>query len=271
MKKPGRMSPEESRDEANPESRNSLRRSGFSLVELLVVIAIIAILAALLLPALSMVRKKAGQVSCMGNQKQLTLGVLMYVNDNNEWFPSPCWTYQSSRTNGGIGDQVGAWIEDSNVPGGTVKNEAVYRCAEDNLLPGVGGNDRAGYGGQWYTVKGWIPVSYGINVVMSGQAGWGSLWPAAKVSMLTSPAKVWILGDASYQWVSHVWNIPYDPIIANGALFSRHSKGANIFFVDGHGTWSLHESIPVYHSATPYYPFLNDEERMFWTGGRKWR
>jgi prepilin-type N-terminal cleavage/methylation domain-containing protein/prepilin-type processing-associated H-X9-DG protein len=125
--------------------RGFKRRSAFTLIELLVVVAIIAILAALLLPALKGARDRAKQATCLSQLKQVGMALLMYADENNAWLPlsefevSPgapqFWTTTIVPYLGhGINDSFGGW---GNYLGGGWKyavGQTFLRCPSRNPL-----------------------------------------------------------------------------------------------------------------------------------------
>ena len=112
-------------------------RQAFTLIELLVVIAIIAILAAMLLPALTKAKAQAQRTKCLGNLKQLGVAITMYASDFQDCLPYPNWgqdslgwLYQS--TNGlPPAPDNGTLAYEGGLLWPYLKNTAVYRCPTD--------------------------------------------------------------------------------------------------------------------------------------------
>jgi prepilin-type N-terminal cleavage/methylation domain-containing protein len=231
-------------------------RSGFTLIELLVVIAIIAVLASLLLPALSKAKANAQSAYCINNQKQLLLGWTLYADDNNERLVG---NISLRRVN-----QPGSWVlgntkQDrtaSNIMAGLMFPHASsvgsYHCPADRSL--VSG-EKSLLRFRSYTLNGWI------NTIQHDEgAGAGFTieeldFPRMprKMSDILSPSPVgmFVFIDEQEESIDDgIWNCdpqalttPGLPLLASGANpywlslpADRHSQGANISFAEGHVT-----------------------------------
>lgn len=168
-------------------------RSGFTLIELLVVIAIIAILAAILFPVFAKVREKARQAACMSNMKQDSLGILQYVQDNDEMYPQAeilsggswiisLFTTPSTLRPGNTALRNCYW---SNAIQPYIKSVNTYSCPSS--IPWLAGAA---------PVNGAVPITYTYNGYLQFSNESAVLAPADVIMVWPGNAKTAFLGYA---------------------------------------------------------------------------
>lgn len=240
-------------------------RAGFTLIELLVVIAIIAILASMLLPALSKAKDRAKSINCINNLRQMALGYKLYSDDNKDdvvtlylYEPAPPGAFYPGTVTWWV-DLLRPYLQGTNI----------ITC------PSVWGNQPFGVGG---------PGGLGVALNHPELSAWATAW-RPKLATLKSPARKLPFVDSGLignprdrdpdAWVevrhqqALYWRVPTntgyyedDPQRPVG----RHLKRCNAGFADGHA-----ESMKVSALGLQFYPSRTASGQvatgLSWLGG----
>ena len=229
----------------------------FTLIELLVVIAIIAILAAMLLPALSSARERARTVNCTGNLKQLILSYKTYEDFNQSYIrPGKTTTNTSGMWVVSVASEI--YGEDFTVEelnkAGSEKKFPLFRCPSESINFG------------WYSSKLFAYGHYGVNAAVVGMEPWHATWPARHSASLTDPSQALTIGDNG-RLSDARWNYFVNNYVAtrHGGVTTCTVGTADITYVGNSGNFAYYDG----HVETKNYKSLFDNASAVMTGGTK--
>ena len=197
--------------------------TGFTLIELLVVIAIIAILAAMLMPALSSAKQRAWTISCNSNLHQISIGMTMYADENQGFYPESGgdipWGMTDPHTH------AASWMQQIFT---YTANTNLYHCPANKLLPA---NEQSSF-----------------NYFNGARAAYLSVTPnddaAVDSRKIQFPTQYVLSGDTQDFTPEDADKDDYSQNCVGGPTngipwenWQAHSGGQNILFNDGHAKW----------------------------------
>ena len=215
--------------------------AGFTLIELLVVIAIIAILAGMLLPALSRAKEMGRKTKCTNNLHQMGLAMLMYSDDSDGYVPRgnyPLWWQVLTPTLGGSTGKDYGKVQIYTCPSYPNKKQLI--CYVDNAWKFTSPRDKVG------------SEVTGLTRVSQFQQPADSIYFAENENGSWRPV-ITALGANGSLELNDVWSPSHLPFSSGGKLpnserrvaRARHGRGSNLMFFDGHAGWKKAELITI--------------------------